>query len=370
MPSEVSFAQNPAAVAEVPPEILSPSPCGADLRQFIDVLAAHGLLRRVPESVDWKFELGEMTRKSHAPLLFENVKGYGGHRVFTNGLTSFSAIALALGLRPDQSRSSAMRSIKTRIERPLKPLLVNHGPALENVVAREQIDFLKFPVPQWSREESARYLGTWHINVTRDPATRARNLGIYRMQVLSRNQATVSTSSRSHLSRHLAEAEKQGRALEMAVAIGVAEPVMMAAAASCPYGADEYDLAGSLSGQPVQLIKCRTVDLEVPANAEIVIEGFIHPGERVQDGPYFDYAGKPNTNRSAYLFEATALTFRNNPIFRGAAIGHPGAEDLQLFALLSEVGLLDFHGSRARHRVQNYLAKMRLFRAFQFAGRI
>ncbi len=248
--------------------------------------------------------------------------------------------------------------------------MVAGGPVLENILQKSDIDFLEFPVPQWSREESGRYLGTWHINVTRDPESRVRNIGVYRMQVLNCNQATVSTSPRSHLSRHLAQAERQGRPLQMAVAIGVAEPLVMAAGASCPYGLDEYELAGSLSGEAVQLIKCRTVDLEVPANSEIVIEGFIHPNRRVKDGPYFDYAGKPNTNPAAYLFEATSLMFRNTPIFRGAAIGHAGAEDLQLFTLLSELGLLDFHGSRLRHAVQKNLIKLRLFRAFQFAGRI
>lgn len=366
----VIVEQSSEHTVEVQKNISPASTTTLDLRSFIDSLSAQGLLRRVSEPVDWKFELGEITRSSQVPLLFENVLGYPGHRVFTNGLCNFAAIALALGIDPDQSRQPAIHSIRSEIHTPLPPRMAKDGPVLENILHGSDIDFLRFPVPQWSREESGRYLGTWHMNVTRDPESRVRNIGVYRMQVLNRNQATVSTSPRSHLSRHLAQAEKQGRPLEMAVAIGVPEPVVMAAGASCPYGSDEYELAGSLSGEAVQLIKCRTVDLEVPANSEIVIEGFIHPNRRVKDGPYFDYAGKPNTNPSAYLFEATSLMFRDNPIFRGAAIGQAGAEDLQLFALLSELGLLDFHGSRLRHALQKNLIKLRLFRAFQFAGRI
>jgi UbiD family decarboxylase len=112
------------------------------------------------------------------------------------------------------------------------------------------------------------------------------------------------------------------------------------------------------------------VDLQVPARSEIVIEGLIQPRVRVQDGPYFDYTGKPNTNPNAFLFEATRLMFRNNPIFRGTAIGLPGAEDHQLFAFLAELGLVDFHGSRVKQAIQQLLLKRRFFRAFQLAGKM
>ena len=144
----------------------------------------------------------------------------------------------------------------------------------------------------------------------------------------------------------------------------------MAAGAAYPCGRDEYDLAGSLQNESVQLIKCRTVDIEVPADAEIVIEGLIKPGVRVQDGPFFDYAGKLNTNRNAFLFEATRLTYRNNPILRGTAVGVPGAEDHQMFSVLAGLNLADFHGSRRRQQIQNQFLKKRLFRAFQWAGRV
>jgi UbiD family decarboxylase len=360
----------PASTLQLEAPPAPPQPGSPDLRSFIRRLEEQNLLNRVSEPVDWKYQIGETTREHQVPLLFENIRDYPGQRVFTNGLANFGAIALALGQPAGKSRSAVLRCLKERIAEPLQPIMVSGGPVLENVIDGAQIDLLKFPVPQWSREESGRYLGTWHLNVTRDPDTRARNLGIYRMQVLDRHLATVSTSPRSHLSLHLAKAEKQGRALEMAVVIGAAEPVVVAAAAACPFGSDEYELAGSLSGQPTRLIKCGTVDLEVPANAEIVVEGFIRPGERAIDGPYFDYAGKPNTNPHAYVFEATRVMFRKDPIFRGSAIGRPGAEDQQLFSVLSELNLLDFHGSRARQTVQRHLIRNRLFRAFQLAGRI
>jgi UbiD family decarboxylase len=117
------------------------------------------------------------------------------------------------------------------------------------------------------------------------------------------------------------------------------------------------------------VIKCRTVDLEVPADSELVLEGRIRPGIRVKDGPYMDYAGVPSVNPRAYLFELTAIMRRQSPIFRGMAVGRPGAEDHQLFALLSQMGLVDFHGSRIRQLMQNALLRRRLFRLFQWTGR-
>jgi UbiD family decarboxylase len=233
---------------------------------------------------------------------------------------------------------------------------------LENILQGSAVNLLTLPVPQWNENDCGRYLGTWHINVTKDPETGQRNVGVYRMQLLGPNQATVSTAPESHLAQHVAKAEKAGRALPMAVAIGVSEAVIMSAAAAYPYGMDEYELAGGLLQKAVELIECQTVNLEVPANSEIVIEGLIHPGVRVQDGPYFDYTGTTNTNPAAFLFEATQIMFRNNPIFRGTSIGIPGAEDHQLLAILAELSLLDFHRSSVKKHIQDMVLKQRLLR--------
>ena len=354
-------------------EVLSSSELSGgstSLRRFIQILDDAGLLVRVRYEADWRFEIGRMTRESRAPLLFENVKDYAGQRVFTNGLCDTNAIGLALGLGFGTGRRVLVAEAKKRIASPVKPRIVSTGPVLENIVPASGIDLRKLPVPHWSEHDAGRYLGTWHINVTKHPETGSRNVGVYRMQLLGPRQATVSASPRSHLGRHFAIAEKAEQPLPMAVAIGVSETVLMAAAAAYPDAVDEYELAGALQREAIPLIQCETVNLEVPAQSEIVIEGLIQPGVRVQDGPYFDYTGKPNTNPSAFLFEATRLMFRSNPIFRGTSIGVAGAEDHQLFAFLAELNLVDFHGSRLKQMVQNVLLKRRLFGAFQFSGKL
>ena len=365
----------PAARVNPDPSSLSTRPHEQEFgnpmsfRNFMDVLSERGELKRIGELVDWKIELGEITRSHRQPLLFENIKDYPGMRVLTNGLSNFSSIALALGLQPEKGRKKTVVEARRRASAPVKPVMVGSGPVMENVVEGPEINLLEFPIPQWSKSDAGRYIGTWHANVTRDPETGRRNLGVYRMQLLGRTQTTVSTSAKSQLSRHLAKAEKNGQPLEMAVVIGAPEAVVMAAASGYPSGCDEYDLAGGLCGSAVPLVGCKTVDLEVPAESEIVLEGLIQPGARVHDGPYFDYAGKPTENPGAYLFDVTCVTFRNRPIFRGAAIGHVGAEDQQLFSLLAELDLFDFHDSRPRHHIQSHLIKGELFRLFQLIGR-
>jgi 4-hydroxy-3-polyprenylbenzoate decarboxylase len=341
-----------------------------DFRNFIEQLNERGQLRRVNRQVDWKYELGEMTRGELTPLLFENIKDYPGHRVFTNGLINIPAIGIALGVEAGISRKELIRQVRKRVAIPIAPTRVQSGPILQNILEREEVDLLKLPVPHWNRCDGGRYIGTWHVNISRDPENGSHNLGVYRMQVLGPKQATISTSSKSHLGIQFAKAEAMGRPLEVAVAIGVSEAVCMAAAAGYPCGKDEYELAGALQEKSVPLIKCPSIDVDAPADAEILIEGHVLPGVRVLDGPYFDYAGKATSNPKAYLFEATRMMFRNNPIFRGAIVGHPRAEDLQLFSVLSEVGLFDFHGSRLKRALQILFLKEGLFRAFQFAGRI
>lgn len=357
--------------SSVPLERLHEVPLGQPLglRSFIDLLSQTEGLKRISETVDWKFEIGEITRSHRVPLLFENIRDYPGQRVFTNGLSNFSSMALALGLLPEKGRKRVIGQVRRRVETPLKPMLVDSGPVMENIVEGADINLFDFPVPQWSRHDAGRYIGTWHANVTRDPETGSRNVGVYRMQLMGRSQTTVSTSSVSHLGRHFAKAESNHQPLEMAVVIGAPEPVLMAAGSGYPAGCDEYELAGSLCGTGLPLVKCKTVDLEVPAESEIVIEGLVQPGVRVHDGPYLDYAGIPNENPAAYLFEATRVMFRNRPVFRGAAVGHAAAEDQQLFALLAELNLFDFHNWRPRHWLESGLIKNRLFRAFQLVGR-
>ncbi len=228
----------------------------------------------------------------------------------------------------------------------------------------------KFPVPWWSPLDVGRYVGTWHLNITKDPETGMRNVGIYRMQMINGKRAFVSFSPKSDFAKHLAKAEKIDKPLEMAVAIGVNECFIMAGASAIDSGKDEYWHAGGLLGKPAKLMRCASVDLKVPVESEIILEGHILPHERGAEGPFLDYAGVPKGNPAAAIFELQSITMKHDPIFRGAAIGVKGGEDHQLYIFLAMVGLLDFHGSRVRHNVQNFLLKRRWLRLFQLSGQV
>lgn len=342
----------------------------ADLRGFIDQVADAGRLTRIHEPVHCKYEIGNVARARRSPVLFENIQDYPGYRVFTNGLADSTLIALALGMDPALPRPAFLDEARRRIADPIEPVIVPDAPLLENGMEGDALDLFHLPVPQWSGRDAGRYLGTWHANITRDPETGEHNVGVYRMQLLGARRASVSVSAGSGLARHFAKAERQQQPLPMAVAIGAPEALVIAAAAACPPGMDEFALAGALQQAPVSLLVRPALGLEIPAASEIVIEGHILPNIRVQDGPFFDYCGVPNINRQAYLFEAHRVLFRNHPIFRGAAVGNPGSEDHQLFAFLAQLGLVDFHGPRTRQRLQNFLWRNRRFHAVQWLGRI
>jgi UbiD family decarboxylase len=344
------------------------------LRHFISRLETEGELVRINEEVDWKYEIGEKTRLTQKSdlkppaLLFENVKGYQGHRILTNGLSSYSKIAIALDLPPLTPFKDIVKAFMQRISNPVQPVMINDGSVTKNILLEKDIDLMRLPVPWWSKEDGGRYIGTWHLNITKDPETGVRNIGIYRMQLLGPRTTAISISPKSHLAVHLSKAEKENKPLDMAVAIGVDENLIMAAAASPPYGIDEYCLAGGLNQRTVELIRCHTVDLEVPASAEIVIEGKILPKLKIKEGPFLDYSGIPRIDSNALVFEVSCLMYRDNPIFRGATIGTPAGEDHLLFSLLSHAGYLDFHGSRIRQKIQNILLQRSLFKSFQFLG--
>lgn len=340
-----------------------------EFRDFINELDKNGYLQRVTRKVHWKYEIGAIARKNKSkPLLFENIAEYPGERIFTGGLSRTKFIAMNTALSVNVKISELIRELKQRIIKPLNSVVSDV--ADENIeLYTKDIDLFKIPVPWWNPVDGGRYIGTWHLNITKDPHTGAINAGVYRMQVLNKNQTTVSVSPHSHLSLHFKAAEKMGKDLQMAVTIGASESSVIAAAAALPYGTDEFSIAGAIRQKPLTLYRCRTVDIEVPS-AEYVLEGIVKSGIRVSDGPYLDYAGKPSINPSAFVFEVKCITKKKDAIFRGMSVGEPGAEDHQLFSLLSHLHLVDFHGSSVRQKIQNILLKYRMFTLFQYSGRL
>ncbi len=340
-----------------------------ELREFISILDRYGLLRKISHPVNWKYEIGCFARKNYSqPLLFDNIADYPGCRLFTGGFSRIDLLGINLGLPLPANRKALLDHIRLSLRNPIKPLFLQ-GYLDCLIKYNDDVNLYELPVPWWNPLDGGRYIGTWHLNITKDPFTGIRNAGVYRMQILNKNQTTLSVSEKSHLAMHMRNAERQGRDLEMAVAIGVDEVLVLAAASSVPLGYDEFSFAGALRHQGVKLRQCKEVALEVPLEAEYVLEGNIKYGIRVKDGPYLDYAGKTGINPAAYLFEVKSISSRADAIFRGMSVGRAGAEDHQLFSILSALDLVDFHGSALRQRVQNFFLRHRLFSLFQLSGR-
>jgi len=209
----------------------------------------------------------------------------------------------------------------------LMPKTVKDGPCQEVVKMDGGLDEL--PILKTWPEDGGPFI-TLPLVITRDPETGMRNIGTYRMQVYDRRTTGMHWQRHKGGAQHHRIAERMGKRLEVAVALG-ADPVLQySATAPMPEGLDELMLAGVLGKRRIEMVKCRSVDLEVPANAQIVIEGYVEPGERRREGPFGDHTGFYSLADDFPVFHMTCLTMRKNPVYVTTVVGRPPMEDYYL----------------------------------------
>jgi len=297
-----------------------------DLRGYLSFLEEQGQLLRVKEEVEAKFEIAAGIRKTSdvegPALLFENVKGFPGWRVLGGLFATRNLVALGLGVPQDQM----LERYLTLEDKRIPPEMVSSGPVKEIKWTGAQVDLSKLPIVTHARKDCGPYV-TIGVQVGKDPETHIRNLSIHRMLVLGKDKLSLWAPADHHLGRMILKAEEKNRGLEVATAIGVEPSLVIGSQAKVPYGIDEYHVAGGLRGAAVKLVKCETIDVEVPASAEIVIEGVTIPGERVADGPYGEYPGCYSEAKQAPVLKVTAITMRKNPIYQTALTGMPVTEN-------------------------------------------
>lgn len=312
-----------------------------DLRDFIDFLEKEGELRRIAAEVDWRYEVTGWIRKSDdirprgPALLFEKLRGYSSEYKLASGLIgSYNRFAMALGLPSDTPPVEIVNVFRERIKKPLSPVMVSDGQCQENVQLGDDIDLFQFPAPWWHPRDGGRYVGTWHGVISKDLHSGIRNVGMHRIQVFDRNHTGIGMLAMAHISHHYRQRQRIGQVLEVAIIIGADETVPIVAGTGFPPDVDELKLAGALREEPLQLVKCKTVDLEVPANAEIIIEGRVSPTERHLEGPFGEWAGYfAGGVRLRPVLTVTAITHRNQPILRGCVLGKPVTEDQFLYSI-------------------------------------
>jgi UbiD family decarboxylase len=310
-----------------------------DLRSFLQRLEEAGELKRVKGAVDLKYEIGaicfkELQRgiKNNRALLFEQVRG-SFVPLAVNLLASPKRFLMALNLASHDEWHSCWLK---RTADPVAPVLAEKAPCQE--VTDDGWNLSDFPVPLWNEKDGGHYL-TMPCVISKDPETSQRNCAIYRMMVHEDwKSAGIFAAPYHHLARHLAKSSARGETLPVAVAIGVSPAVAIAAAADFPYGVDELAMAGALQGEPVAMTPCRTIPLEVPADAEIVLEGTIAPGEEKEEGPFGEFTGYYGDRRVRRpVFKINCMTHRRDPIAVGTYVGRPPQENAFLNAQTTEV---------------------------------
>jgi len=308
----------------------------ADLREWLARLEAEGELAKISTEVDWDLELGGIARenmdKGGPALLFENVKGHKdtiGKKVFTCSLSTFARVALMLDLPKETPYRELISTWRERVRKPLKPVVVNTGPCKENILKGDDVDLLQFPTPHWQKLDGGRYIGTFHGVVTKDPDTGWTNVGMYREMIHDRSTTSMSVAQGQHIWFHWKKYRPKGKNMPLAVAIGWDQVLPAVSSSPVATGVDEYEIMGALRQRPVELVKCETNDLYVPASAEIVLEGEVitDRSQFIPCGPFGEFTGHYGPENLRAPFKVRCITFRNDPILQGTLEGMPINED-------------------------------------------
>jgi 4-hydroxy-3-polyprenylbenzoate decarboxylase len=349
-----------------------------DLRDWLAALERAGELKRIRTEVDPVLEIAEITdrvskgRLGHGPggpaLLFQNIKGHAGSQVLINQFGSARRMNLALEVEKLDEVADRIRAFMD-VKSPqgfldkvkMLPMLaemgkffpktVSTGPCKE-VIKRDNFSLLDFPILQCWPQDAGRFI-TLPCVVTRDPSTGKRNVGMYRMQVFDEKTTGMHWQRQKvgaeHYRERLRETQEAASLrvdlmartsggsqptenlpsgkMEVAVAIGTDPALTFSAIVPAPPDVEEYLIAGFLRQKPVELVKCETVDLEVPATAEIVLEGHVHLDELRTEGPFGDHTGFYSLEDMYPVFHVSCISHRKDPIYATTIVGKPPMED-------------------------------------------
>ena len=286
------------------------------------------------KEVDPLTQLGALSSQSQGAILFESVKGHPGWRVCDRFFGTRELRTTALHTTPERLlQEAAARIARGRGE----SRMVKEGPVQEVIITGEDLDLFSLPVAISSEGDGGQYISSG-MGVTKDPDTGIQNEAYYRTQIKGRNRATCAMGPREGFG-HLIKYEARGEPTPIAIVIGHHPAYEIATAYNGPHvGYEEFELAASLLEEPVEFLPCHTIDLRVPAHAEIVIEGLIAPQAREAEGPFGEYTGYMGPAGTAPVFEAQAITMRKDAIYRHLN-GSRNTDQQALSTLLGEVSL-------------------------------
>ena len=317
-----------------------------DLREYVESLEKIDQLRRIKTQVSVDLEIAEILRrvmyKNEGPaVLFENVEGYK-IPVLGNAFGSLRRLKIALDMENFEEIGERMSAL-TRLKIPqgllnkfkmlpklseiadYGPKNVNSGPITEVIeTSNPSLDIL--PIIKSFPKDSGRFI-TFGITVTKNPETQIRNMGVYRLQVIDSKKAIMHWQIHKRGALHYEMNKENSQKTEVAIVIGADPATVFSAVAPVPEGLDKFLFAGITRKKGIDLVKCRTIDVEVPATAEIVLEGYVDPSELNVEGPFGDHTGYYTPPEPFPTFTLTGIMMRKNPIYLTTVVGKPILED-------------------------------------------
>ena len=330
-----------------------------DLRGFIKILEERGQLKRISALVDPDMEIAEisnrMLQKGGPGLIFENVKG-ASFPVAVNLMGTVERICWAMNMEKPEELETLGKKL-SMLQQPKPPKKISQAidfgkvlfdvikakpgrdffpPCQQVVVAGNDLDLNKLPLIRPYPGDAGKII-TLGLVITKDCETGIPNVGVYRLQLQSNNTMTVHWLSVRGGARHLRKAAERGKKLEIAIALGVDPLIIMAAATPIPVDLSEWLFAGLYGGSGVNLAKCKTVDLEVPADSEFVLEGTITPGEVLPDGPFGDHMGYYGGVEDSPLVRFQCMTHRRDPVYLTTFSGLPPKEEAMMAIALNRI---------------------------------
>ncbi|MBI4321278.1 MAG: UbiD family decarboxylase [Chloroflexi bacterium] len=307
-----------------------------DLRGFIAEIDEIGELVKI-DGADWNLDLGALAtlngaRPDGPAILFDNIKGYPpGYRVLTASTATPNRVAHVFGLPLNSSKMELVGLLRKRLPGwgketgKFAPVEVEQAPILENVQSGDQVDVFKFPTPMWHELDGGRYIGTGDSVITMDPDTGEINLGTYRVMISDKNTVTVYARRGTHGRIHYEKWHAQGKPCPVAVSVGQHPLIQRISNTSVP---DEYSFIGAIRQKPVQVIREEVTGLPIPADAEIVLAGFIPPGEMRSEGPFGEWLGYYAAEVApAPALKVERIYHRNDPIILGTPNSRPPDEN-------------------------------------------
>ena len=319
-----------------------------DLREHLGYLEKNGMLKRIKKEVDRDWEIAAVCREvflrhdreTRPGLLFENIKGFDAPVAAGVIGGSRHIYAAALGIPAENMTEIVGKKWADAIANRIPTKLVDTGPVKENILKGEQIDIFSFPHPMWTVGQDPGYFLTAPCCISRHPVTGQRNMGCYRCQLKEKNKSGIHFSGPfRHMVDHIKANNEINQPTPVAIVIGADPTIPLSAVSGIPQGIDELEVAGALRGEPIEMIRCETIDLEVPATAEIVIEGEIPADYVEEEGPFGEYHGYMGPDGMAPIVNVKAITHRNDPIYHVYVSQMPPSESSLMRSFGRESGI-------------------------------